>query len=91
MYHLTARANTDSQKEKVVERLLNVWKSNPSMRLSQLIGNVYPCGSLPDVPEMKAIINGDLKPIEHKDSYHVEDFTFINELEEFYKGLNEAR
>jgi hypothetical protein len=35
------RAIDDSQKQEILERLLEVWKANPSLRLGQLIGNVY--------------------------------------------------
>lgn len=35
------RATDASQKEEVLERLLELWKANPALRLGQLIGNVY--------------------------------------------------
>lgn len=40
------RATNDAKKREIVERLLELWKKNPSMRLGQLIGNCshYPSG-----------------------------------------------
>lgn len=38
---MLGRAVDDSQKQEVMERLLEVWKANPFLRLGQLIGNVY--------------------------------------------------
>ena len=35
------RAVSDDAKQEVLERLLEVWKSRPELRLGQLIGNVY--------------------------------------------------
>lgn len=35
------RAVDDEQKEEVLRRLRDVWLAHPSMRLGQLIGNVY--------------------------------------------------
>lgn len=39
--HLVGRAIDDNQKQELLERLLEVWKANPFLRLGQLIGNVY--------------------------------------------------
>jgi hypothetical protein len=39
--HMVGRAIDDSQKQEILERLLEVWKANPFLRLGQLIGNVY--------------------------------------------------
>lgn len=36
------RADTDAQKERVIGRLLAVWKANPTLRLGQLIVNAHP-------------------------------------------------
>lgn len=33
------RANTDTEKEQLIRRLLEAWKSTPNQRLSQLIFN----------------------------------------------------
>jgi hypothetical protein len=35
------RAENATQKEEILGRLLEVWKKNPSLRLGQLIGNIY--------------------------------------------------
>ena len=35
------RAIDDKMKETVVNRLLEVWKQNPELRLMQLLGNVF--------------------------------------------------
>lgn len=35
------RAIDDSMKQEIVDRLLAVWKENSSMRLMQLLGNVF--------------------------------------------------
>lgn len=35
------RALTDGQKERVIARLLAIWKENPELRLGQLILNVH--------------------------------------------------
>lgn len=39
---LPERAQTDEQKERVITRLLAVWKENPVLRLGQLIVNAHP-------------------------------------------------
>ena len=36
-----ARAADDSMKEEIVSRLLAIWKQNPTLRLMQLLGNVF--------------------------------------------------
>lgn len=35
------RATSPEQKKEIVEDLLSIWLRNPSLRLGQLIGNVY--------------------------------------------------
>lgn len=72
------RATTDEQKKEILEDLLSIWKENPDLRLTQLIGNVYPCG--PD--DMDG----------HDDPYFVyaEDYDFINEISAFYAPEEET-
>lgn len=38
-YDLSERAETDSEKEEVMRRILEVWKQVPQLRLTQLIVN----------------------------------------------------
>lgn len=38
---ILGRAENAAQKQEVLERLLEVWKARPELRLGQLIGNVY--------------------------------------------------
>lgn len=83
------RANTNQEKFEVITRLYGLWLKFPELRLGQLIGNVYPCGPMPDEIEMKAALAGDFKPLKHKDAYNVEDFDFISELEKAYDELKE--
>jgi hypothetical protein len=80
MNFLANRATTPEKKKEVVDRLLALWLELPDLRLSQLIGNVYPCG---------AACNTCWQDAGHKDAYNVEDFTFINELEKKYVQLKQ--
>jgi hypothetical protein len=38
---ILGRAENAAQKQEIMERLLEVWKKNPQLRLGQLIGNIY--------------------------------------------------
>ena len=64
-----------SRIDKTLDRLGRLWKRYPDMRLSQLIGNVFPhvCGNL------------DCKDKVY-DPYHLEDDTFIAVLYNFYSS-----
>lgn len=72
---MSKRATTDREKAAVIHELLQIWLDNPNLRLAQLIGNVYPCGVVPE----------ELGVLPHHDPYHVEDFNFVEEIKEFYK------
>lgn len=80
------RAVTDLDKEIVMDRLLYLWKKNPSLRLGQLIGNVFPCGPIPSGPDLKAAAAGEYELLPHRDAYNVEDLPFMEELENFYEA-----
>lgn len=53
------------------DRLKAIWLKKPELRLGQLIGNAYPCGTL----SSSAL---------HKDPYYVNDARFINTIEFMY-------
>jgi hypothetical protein len=79
---LAGRALTLEQKREVIERLFAVWVDNPELRLTQLIGNIYPCGT--------ACLNCH-HVLDHKDPYNVEDFPFVNGLTKEYQMMHSAR
>lgn len=39
--YVFGRASEPEQKQEILERILALWNANPTMRLGQLLGNVY--------------------------------------------------